>query len=249
FYSLFRENRFSGKDRIQDANQITLAGTTRLIDSETGLEPLKLSLGQVIYFQNRSVDLDYLSDSRAAETSNTSNFIGELSGQLSRHLTYSTGAQWDPLANGFSRTQALLKYRNQPDQIFDIGYRWRNYNPAELYQLYGNDISQSDISFRWPLAAGWYGLGRWQYAFNFGKTTESFIGIEKETCCWRLRVIGRHYINGATNTNILDPDAKAENAVFVQLELKGLVGFGNKVDQFLQRTLNGYQPSSYFDDE
>ena len=189
------------------------------------------------------MDLDYLSNNRAAEASNTSNFIGELSGQLSRHLSYSTGAQWDPLSNGFSRAQAALRYRKQPNQLFNIGYRWRNYNPAQLYQLY-----PTDISFRWPLAAGWYGLGRWQYSFNFGRTTESFLGIEKETCCWRLRVIGRHYINGATTTNILAPDAKAETAVFVQLELKGLTSFGNKVDQFLQRSLNGYQPSSYFDD-
>jgi len=248
FYSLFRENRFSGVDRIQDANQITLAGTTRLIDSQTGLEPLKLSLGQVIYFQDRSVDLEYLADNRAAENSTTSNFVGEMSGQMTKHLSYSTGAQWDPIENGFSRAQGVLRYRNQPGQIFDIGYRWRNYNPADLYQFGSTDISQSDISFRWPLAAGWYGLGRWQYSFNFDKTTESFIGIEKETCCWRLRVIGRRYINGANTTNILDPDAKPENAFFVQLELKGLTSFGDQVDTFLQRNLNGYRPYDDFED-
>ncbi len=248
FYSLFRENRFSGMDRIQDANQITLAGTTRLIDAETGLEPVKLSFGQIIYFQDRTVDLDYLSDTRPAETSTTSNFVGELSGQLTRHLSYVTGAQWDPLSNGFARTQAALKYRNQPDQIFDVGYRWRNNNPNDLSSLAQTQISQSDVSFRWPIAAGWYGLGRWQYSFNFDKTTESFIGIEKETCCWRLRVIGRRYINGATTTDILAPDAKAENALFVQLELKGLTSFGNSVDQFLQQTLPGYRPADYFED-
>ena len=248
FYSLFRENRFSGSDRIQDANQITLAATTRLIDSGTGLEPAKLSLGQILYFQDRTVDLDYLNDTRAPETSDTSNFVGELSGQMTKHLSYTTGAQWDPLTNGFSRAQAGLKYRNQPDQIFDVGYRWRAYNEADIYQMTKDDISQSDVSFRWPLAAGWYGLGRWQYSFNFAKTTESFIGIEKETCCWRLRVIGRRYINGATTTNILAPDAKPENAVFVQLELKGLTSFGDQVDTFLQRNLSGYRPYDYFED-
>ena len=248
FYSLFRENRFSGTDRIQDANQITLAGTTRLIDSKSGLEPAKLSFGQIIYFQDRKVDLDYLNDTRAPETSTTSNFVGELSGQFTRHLSYMTGAQWDPLANGFARAQSVLKYRNQPDQIFDIGYRWRNNNPNDLSALAQTQISQFDTSFRWPIAAGWYGLGRWQYSFNFDKTTESFIGIEKENCCWRFRIIGRRYINGATTTNILAPDAKAENALFVQLELKGLSSFGNQVDQFLQQNLPGYRPADYFED-
>ncbi|WP_230874552.1 LPS-assembly protein LptD [Methylomonas sp. LL1] len=248
FYSLFRENRFSGYDRIQDANQITLAGTSRFIDAKTGLEPLKVSLGQIIYFQDRTVDLDYLNDNRAVENSRTSNFVGEVSGQITKHLSYSTGAQWDPITNGFARTQAILKYRNQPDQIFDVGYRWRNYNPNDIFQGTTTDISQSDVSFRWPLAAGWYGLGRWQYSFNFSATTESFIGFEKETCCWRLRVIGRRYINGANNTNILSPDAKPENAVFVQLELKGLTSFGDSVDQFLKENLNGYRPADYFED-
>lgn len=246
FYSLFRENRFSGGDRIQDANQITLAGTTRLIDAKSGLEPVKLSFGQIIYFQDRKVDLDYLHDNRAPETSTTSNFVGEVSGQFTKHLSYMTGAQWDPLANGFARTQAVLKYRNQPDQIFDVGYRWRNDNQNDLAPQ--SQISQSDVSFRWPIAAGWYGLGRWQYSFNFDKTTESFVGVEKENCCWRFRIIGRRYINGATTTNFLAPDAKAENALFVQLELKGLTSFGNSVDQFLQQNLPGYRPSDYFDD-
>lgn len=256
FYSLFRENRFSGTDRIQDANQITLAGTSRFIDSTTGLEPLKISLGQILYFQDRTVNLPGI----PTQTSSTSNFIGEMSGQLTNHLSYTAGAQWDPEANGFARGLAMLKFRNQPDQIFDVGYRYRRSTPNDQLSFInplnnvttqtavGQTISQSDVSFRWPLAAGWYGLGRWQYSFNFGKTTESFIGIEKETCCWRLRVIGRRYINGATTTNILAPDAKPENAVFVQLELKGLTGFGDQVDKFLQRNLNGYRPASYFED-
>lgn len=247
YYSLFRENNFSGMDRIQDANQVTLAGTSRLIDSKTGLEPLKLSLGQTIYFQNRTVDLDYLNDTFPTQTSTTSNFIGEVSGQITRSLSYLAGAQWDPVKNSFTRAQGGLKFRNQPDQIFDIGYRYRGNSPNNQY-VNQSTISQSDASFRWPVAAGWYALGRWQYSFNFAKTTESFIGFEKENCCWRFRVIGRRYINGANTTNFLAPDAKPENAIFVQLELKGLTSFGNSVDQFLQTNLPGFHPAKYFED-
>ena len=250
FYSLFRENRYTGPDRIQDANQITLAGTSRFIDSETGLEPLKISLGQIIYLQDRTVDLDYINDTRKP-TSDTSNFIGELGGQLTRHLSYTTGAQWDPEENGFARAQAVLRYREQPNQLFDIGYRYRRTPPESSDLPRTNQISQSDISFRWPLFADWYALGRWQYSFNFGKTTESFIGFEKENCCWRLRFLGRRYINGANNsfTSNVDLDnSKPETAFFVQLELKGLTSFGDNLDQFLQRNLNGYRPASYFDD-
>lgn len=277
FYSLFRENKYSGLDRVQDANQITLAASSRFINSETGLEPLKVSLGQIIYFQDRLVDLDYngnyentgIPTSNPAElrkvtsksqTSSNSNFIGEISGQINRELSYSTGTQWDPENNSFARNQFALKYRNNLNQVFNIGYRYRRSlptdqsllpnelpllqtdNPQELSQ---QSISQSDISFRLPIYDNWYGLGRWQYSFNFDKTSESFIGLEKESCCWRLRLIGRRYLNGA---NFASVNPKPENAVFVQLELKGFTSFGDSVDNFLQRNLNGYRAGGYYED-
>ncbi|MDD1622650.1 MAG: LPS assembly protein LptD, partial [Methylococcaceae bacterium] len=251
FYSLFRENRFSGGDRIQDANQITLAATSRFIDSTTGLEPLKLSLGQIVYFQDRTVSLTDIYNPNSinypVQTSRTSNFIGEVSGQINRNLSYNTGAQWDPEANSLARGQAVLKFRNQPDEIFDIGYRYRRSTENGISTQTPTTISQTDVSFRWPLFAQWYGFGRWQYSLNFDKTTESFIGLEKENCCWRFRILGRRYINGASNTAINLVDAKPETAFFVQLELKGLSSFGDAVDTFLQTNLNGYRKAGYFD--
>ncbi len=247
FYSLFRENRFSGSDRIQDANQVTLAATSRFIDSNTGLEPLKLSVGQILYFQDRTVDLYDKNDPTlhpytAPQTSNTSNLIGELSGQFSKNLSYMTGTQWDPETNGFARGQVALKYRRQPNEILNLGYRYRR-NPLDSLQT----ISQTDVSFRLPLFGEWYGFGRWQYSLNFDKTTESFIGLEKENCCWRFRILGRRFINGANTIAFVDPTTKPETAFFVQLELKGLSSFGDNVDTFLQTNLNGYRKASYFE--
>ncbi|WP_426992800.1 LPS assembly protein LptD [Methylomonas sp. CM2] len=252
FYSLFRENRFSGFDRIQDANQVTLAITSRYVDSTTGLEPLKVNLGQILYFQNRSVDLDYLTNNTKASASNTSNFIGELSGQLSRNWSYSTGLQWDPEYNRFARGQAMLKYRKPTNELLSLGYRYRR-NPNDFVSnAQVSDptltINQTDVSFRLPLFGEWYGLGRWQYSLTFDKTTESFIGIEKENCCWRFRVIGRRYINAANNITVLnDPSTKPETAFFVQLELKGLSSFGDSVDTFLNTNLYGYRKASFFE--
>ena len=239
FYSIFRENRFAGLDRIQDANQLTLAGTSRFIDSSTGLEPLKVSLGQIMYFQDRKVTIP----GQPIERSSTSNFIGEVSGQFNRNLSYMTGTQWDPENNGFARGQVALKYRAPTNQVVNLGYRYRR-NPVDSSQT----ISQTDVSFRLPLFGEWYGLGRWQYSLNFDKTTESFIGIEKENCCWRFRILGRRYINGANIANtaaFVDPTTKPETAFFVQLELKGLSSFGDNVDTFLQTNLKGYRKDSY----
>ncbi|MGZ8919045.1 MAG: LPS-assembly protein LptD, partial [Methylobacter sp.] len=55
YSSLFRENRFSGTDRVQDANQITVALTSRLQDPATGRERLRLNIGEILYFRDREV--------------------------------------------------------------------------------------------------------------------------------------------------------------------------------------------------
>lgn len=261
FYSLFRENRFSGGDRIQDANQITLAATSRFLDNSTGLEPLKVSVGQIVYFANRNVDAfyrydplfdttnpGYLNKVHATQTTGTSNFIGEVGGQITRNLSHLTGAQWDPEQNRVARWQAGLKYHNQANEIINLGYRFRDSSNNQS-GLTPTTISQTDVSFRWPLFNDWYGLGRWQYSLNFDKTTESFIGLEKESCCWRFRILGRRYINGAgSGISLANNNLKPETAFFVQLELKGLSSFGDNLDQFLQRRLTGYRKDGFFDD-
>jgi len=52
---LFRTTRFSGHDRIADANQASLSVTSRLIDDENGLERVTASVGQIFYFEDRDV--------------------------------------------------------------------------------------------------------------------------------------------------------------------------------------------------
>ena len=241
FNSMFRENRFSGTDRIQDANQLTVAMTSRLIDSETGQERLNLSVGEIFYFTDREVTLlnplEPISNPLRAgfhpETNSTSNLVAELSGQLTDHLSFSSGIQWDPDVNEFTRGQAEIRFRNNPDQIVNIGYRYRrdNINAAAT-------IIQTDASFRWPIYDNWYGVGRWQYSLKFNSTKESFLGLEKESCCWRFRVIWRRFANTITGNVAED---KMDEGVFVQLELKGLTSFGDKVDEFLEKNLKGYQ--------
>ena len=250
FNSLFRENSYSGYDRLQDANQITLATTSRYVDSKTGLEPLKVSVGSVLYFENRTVTLPTIN----TLTSKTSNYVGEVSGQIDQNLSYSTGAQWNTEQDSLASGKVGLKYRNQPNQLFDIGYRYRSAsaNPLVIPTLIPGtvstlaNISLADVSFRWPLFDQWYAMGRWQYSLNFDKTMESFIGFEKESCCWRFRVIGRRFINGATTNSYVASNVEPQTAFFVELELKGLSGIGDDVDYFLQTTLNGYRPAGSF---
>jgi LPS-assembly protein len=64
FAQIFTENRFVGGDRIGDANQLTIALTSRLIETETGLERFRAALGQVYYFRPPRVTLGAASTRR-----------------------------------------------------------------------------------------------------------------------------------------------------------------------------------------
>jgi LPS-assembly protein len=66
-------------------------------------------------------------------------------------------------------------------------------------------------------------------------TTESFLGLEKESCCWRFRALWRRYADDNSSS-----DNTTDQGFFVQLELKGLASFGDKVDDFLEKNLKGY---------
>lgn len=241
YSSLFRENRFSGVDRVQDANQISMAITSRLIDSKTGQERLKLSVGGIHYFKDREVSI---LRTTATETNDFSNVIAELSGQITQNLSFTTGIHWDPYVDDIiARGHAKLTYRDQSERLLNIGYRYRaDEVGAVVTGIKG--INRTDISFRWPIMDHWYGVGRWQYSIKYHSTPESFLGLEKESCCWRFRFIWRRFsktLLDETSTLIELEDNEMDEGFFIQMELKGLTSFGNKVDKFLEENLSGYQ--------
>ncbi|MEQ1528726.1 MAG: LPS assembly protein LptD [Methylococcales bacterium] len=270
FSSLFRENRFSGTDRIGDANQVTAALTSRLVDKK-GRERVKMSVGNTFYLSDRDVTLPLLFPNYAAakdkngnypptlkfipETNSFSNVVGELSSQVTDHISIDTGVQWSPYRNEIVRGQADFHFVNQPGEIINLGYRYRkntlipDQDNAALGRL--NDIIQTNVSFHWPIYDDWYAIGRWQYSLLYNSTQESFLGFEKENCCWRFRIIGRRWVNnisllnalnGATNpTLIASAQAESQTGIFFQVELKGLTGIGEKLDDFFEKQIYGYR--------
>lgn len=265
FNSMFLDNRFSGTDRIQDANQITTAITTRLVNARSGLERLKLSLGEITYFQDRNVTLSSIypnSLKYPVETDRFSNLVSELNIGLTDHVSLSSGAQWNPHLDSMVRHNAMLHYINKPDsnkpgEIINFGYRYRKNTLIPIPAQYppGSrpyDIFQSDISFHWPIFDNWSTVGRWTYSLLNNSTQDSFFGVEKENCCWTFRFIGRRWINSSalnasnslivpTALPIIDATGISQTGVFFEVELKGFTGIGEKLDQFFEKQIYGYR--------
>jgi LPS-assembly protein len=58
YAQIFSENQFSGGDRINDANQLTAAVTSRLLLPSNGQEVMRGTFGQRYYFRDQQVTLN-----------------------------------------------------------------------------------------------------------------------------------------------------------------------------------------------
>ena len=221
FEQLFRENRFSGHDRLGDANQVTLAVTSHLINQSNGKNYGRLSLGQIFYFRDRKVTTPSL----GIRDEFSSAIIAEIDTRIIPDWVIGGDMQWDPnISNGTEKVTAHAIYNPMPGKIINLAYRVRRDT---------TDIEQSDISFRWPFNRQWSAVGRWNYAVPEGRSLELFGGIEYESCCWALRAVGRRFLT--------DINGEFDTGIFLQLELKGLAGVGKKTVNFLREQIPGYQ--------
>jgi len=221
FPNLFRENRFNGADRVGDTNQLTLALTSRIMQDATGKELLRTSVGSIFYFRDREVQLD---PGTANEDNGGSEIIAEVSARLAEAWSGRVMGQWDPHRGNENTAKAAvqLHYRDQERRIFNIAHR------------YNRDVSeQTDLSARWPITRHLSLVGRWHYSLMHNRTMEGFGGFEYDGCCYVVRVVGRHYVNE------LEDDG-ANDAIYIQLELKGLSSFGSDIATLLDEGIFGY---------
>ncbi len=231
FNNMFRENRFTGADRVGDANQLSLALTSRTFNNKTGVESFRFSVGEIFYFDDREVQLNDPASMTILPASNESSSatIGQLAWQISNSWSTQADLEWDHNrdSNKTAQSAVHLRYDNKKKTLLNLGYRYaRDYdNNAALFE-------QTDMSFRFPVTSHINAVGRWDYSLIYDETMESFLGFEYSNCCWALRAVGRRYIN--------DINQDANTAFYLQLELKGLTSVGNKVGDFLEDNLLGY---------
>ena len=216
YWTLFRENRFSGPDRMGDANQLAVALTSRLLKPASGVEQLSISLGSLLYFSDREITLP----GEPVETDSTSNIIGELTLGLTHNWRARAETQWNPHSSQAERNSFHLQYRKGSRQLVNLAYRYRR-----------GIQEQTDISALWPLGNSWHLVGRWYYSLLDNETLEAMAGLGYESCCWSVQVVGRSFIKNLNETN---------NAIFMQVELKGLGRLANTVDKALERGILGY---------
>ena len=218
--TLFTENQFTGDDRINNANQVSLAFTTRMIDKNSGIERISATIGQRFYFEDQKVVLPGGSVSQQ----NSSDVIAGLTARLSNKWNLDAFGQYNTDGKGLVRGNVLARYNPEPGKLLNIGYRYTQ-----------DFLEQVNISGQWPLSRGWYGVGRLNYSVRESRPIESLAGLEYDAGCWQARTVIQRVETATANANF---------GLFFQLELGGLASIGANPLNLLRRDIPGYLSSS-----
>ena len=263
YSSLWRDNRFTGTDRVGDENKLSLGVTSRWIE-ENGFERQRISIGQAYYFKDRRVQLPGIDPDRQDATSNVSPYALEYAYRFNRDWRATADYNWDPDSHSPRSGSAMMHYQpeDNPNKVVNVGYRYRN--DQVRYDQYtgkwtvgGGDylspgqpgyikdyykIQQHDFSVIWPIVPQWNAISRWQYDYNRNRTLEAFGGFEYDNCCWKLRLISRYWVSNDEYTQDAPQNEKGDHGLFLQVVLKGLGGVvGTKVESFLDKGIQGYR--------
>lgn len=227
FAQIFTENRYSGFDRISDANQLTAAMVSRMIDAESGNELFKGMIGQRYYFRSPRVTLN---NTEVLPQQNFSNLILAGTGLIASKTYFDSAWEYDHTNAQTVRMAAGVRYQPDYSKVFSASYRYTR-DPLTQAAL----VDQVDFAAQWPVAAGWYGVARYNYSIRDSRALETIAGLEYNAGCWAVRGVAQRLqaLTGPTNTSF-----------FLQLELSDFGSVGSNPIQLLRRTIPGYGKSN-----
>jgi LPS-assembly protein len=217
YAQLFSENRFVGGDRFGDANQITMALTSRLLGAG-GQELLRATLGQRYYFDNERVGLTPASPLRSASESD---WLASVGGRFAGHWAFDSTMQYNPRESRTERYGVSVRFTPEIAKVINASYRFHR-----------DVLRQVDLSAQWPVKAGWYAIGRYNYSLRDQQLLEGIAGVEYNGGCWVFRGVFQR-LQAATNVS--------SSALLVQLEFNGFGQIGSDDTlTLLRRTVPGY---------
>jgi LPS-assembly protein len=217
FVSLFSDNRFVGPDRIGDANEVTMAVTTRMLEASTGQQYLSATIGQAVQFTQSRVTLP----GEPLDTSKRSDLVADIDLTAYRHWNLHYDLAWNPQSSLTEKSLLSLQYLRSGTQVINLGYRFTR-----------GTVDQADASAAWPVGRHWDVYARSVYSFLDKQWVDNFAGFQYHESCWGMRFVVRDAITNRTGTR--------QTSWYLQLELRGLSNVGSGADSFLHASIQGY---------
>lgn len=235
---LFRDNRFSGVDRIGDTQQTTLAITSQLLNAQQE-SMARFTLGQIFYHQDRKVTLSETAyglfaplnaltpEEQQNITAQRSALIAAADWQFNHKLSTQNGITWDAEQNTIEEGFISLQFQPATQERWNLAYRYQK----------ALGVDQVDLSTQYPLSLRWQLLARWNVDLQEQKTLEQITGLQYDSCCWQTTFAYHRWVR---SSDLFTEAAENDYAFLVQFYFKGLGQVGSKLNDLLENSIAGY---------
>lgn len=240
YHGLFRDVRYSGLDRIADANQFTLGVTSRFFD-ENEIEKLRFAIGQRFDIEESRVTLD---DDDSDEL--TTVFAAEVDANIRDVWFYHTGVQYDTADDRLAKANSALEWRpTAQSRMVQLNYRY-----AYATESMVSDINQLGLKSSWPINPTLDFVGSYYRDIDTDRTVDLFAGLRFKACCWSIELsVQKQLITKYLSDDTLSDSGTYDDSIQLQFEVKGIGGTNtNQNDEMLNSGSFTYGRPFYLND-
>ena len=225
YYALFRDNRYSGYDRIADANQITLGISSSFLNSD-GKEKMRFAIGQNYYIESSKVHLPENSDGETTDTQ--SSVIGEFDMNFENNYFFHAGLEWDTDDNAIKRANSTFEKRWLYNTFAQLNYRYIvNSEDDSFYEDSSSLVNQLGAKVNWTINGQWTAFASYYHDLEYDQTYENIIGIKYQSCCWAIGfTYDEHMLAYYDDLSDISEERETEQSFTLKFELMGLGGVG-----------------------
>lgn len=242
--NLYTLNEFSGFDRLQNANQISLGLTSHFLRESDASNVLTAQLGAIDYLEPQRVCLT--SQSCQLNDGSLSPIAGALTWSPNTLWSFGTQAAWDTALKQINNAQAGMQYTFSMHHIVLLNYQFVHSNPDAPFNSPINVTPNSSLltaGLVWPITKRWGFFGYTYYDLTNHHPQNQYVGLSYNTCCWALRFILSSAYNGTTQIQGSPSAFQSPYTTTYYLEflLKGLGSVGtSRAEDMLTSTLPGF---------
>ncbi|MEL0629320.1 LPS assembly protein LptD [Psychromonas aquatilis] len=223
YYGLFRDNTYSGYDRIAEANQITVGLESRFINAQ-GEERLRFAIGQNYYLSQSRTVLPDDDDDDDGQSVSRSSLISELDVNFDDDYFFHAGINWDSDKNLLHKVNTTIEKRWAHNTYLQLGYR---YYKEDEDSEWDEVVNQVGSKLNWSINTQWSTYASYYYNVEFKDSYESIIGLKYQSCCWAIGIAyDEHMLSYYGDQDDYYDDMETERSISINFELMGLGGLG-----------------------
>lgn len=243
YNQLFTLNSFSGFDRLNNANQLTMALTSHIYNTKTNLQTFSFGVGVIDYFTTPRV---CISNGCEPDYEHLSPIVAKATYQATRFWSASASTAWSTKNHHSNNDSISLSYIRGPQRSATIGYEFVRASPStpETDNLgFSTNTNLYWAGITWPITHRWSTLAYWYYNISHRQPENYYFGLQYSSCCWTARfIINKTFTGFATASTANNRISQFDTQYYIQILLKGLGAVGNSdPDSLLKSTIPGFE--------